>query len=1820
MELAILLISPATNKHQQHLRKETKTSDNICKNNFKVVTTSDTTTLEYYQSIYTHCKQRFNIPDGIEVVKKSVYQYIENCINNYLFGNYNISEVRSNLYNNLAHYLQLGTEDLNSETLATYFHELNFNIIKYCEETYPVQSQYTIDFESKTETSNKSKNKLKQYSRTTPNTPTLPKTTAKHLQTPEQGTSSKLPLTITPFPASLVQAQTPNSPLNQFARSEDFTSLRSPTRQQESLQTSSNLLDFLAENQSKHSETAANKENNSEITEEESIDSENKEGEMTTYITKISEFNGKNIETITKAGDANGWNATRMLKTIPYFLKETAREWFENLAALFNDWNAFKAVFLEQFTDNNTSITLRNHFRNIKQEPSESVMTYIGKFNKLLRWIRQLETNNYYSDAQILDQFIAGLKDKLIKKVCPHTPEDLNSAIQHAKRYKMAMKEANCTKLVNLAIGETSSAAKEKIDQLTKKVKNYFTNQQQQQPQRYQPPQRRNQNNFALLSNNQPQNCHYSRISGHWKRDSRPTTNPTAIPTTTHTTLSSICLKTDYTKSIHITKPIPSKQQLNHYHTQPSYLTMPEEQDFHHTALSESRAAAQQQQNSSHNHTTIPPAQIAENANLSDIFPFEFEANESPFLLSNAAANEQKAITAMYTEAEVEGKPIHLILDSGSAGSIITYQLMQQLKRNVDRLAQTVIITADGIKKTPVGEIDNFLFTLDGITIPVKVLVMDAPQYQALLTISYQGQHAQVPVIYGTFNKRSEKALAFEFEPEEEKPIIETFMAFGSTSNWANKTEQEHFTSHTKPETSGWNIPYLKPEPKKRRPYIPLKYKDCHKKLLLMGACISPKEEYENHTCYYYKACHRESGKWDNTPCLTCGNMLPEECNWIDVTMRGGVCNQICQYVLSISEKVKRGTPFNAAYNSALNKLYYYSHDAEIIFDLAMALINGATKEDVHQMKEAEYIEYTMELAGFDYKDEVEQINIRLCEECIMPCDEQWCPECYALSIPLPSENDENEIEFGDSEETEETEKTKVATKTLNLTVLEFCHAIYTQNQSDLGLPEGCCPAESALTYYINARINYHIGKEEEPHNAKLGLYRKLSQYTTKEVAVIAATIVKIHRKIEQYANENFPISTGNTRECANKTKENLETNQESNQQKLGTPAQMPKKTVTQSIKKQRIYSPEDKSYHFSPENKIQIPLGAASSSTSTPQMPRTPSYIDKIKQRNWGDIPITGGYSSLFQNPLFQPKFRTGFENHEEKSESESEKETSEKTITRPVTGTSSQSRNQETCDQEEEPDIREATFRNAQGNIISPSLRPINPPAENGNEMTTSYIARLTNFSGEEEEMDVHTWLREAQKAIQANNWNDQRAIQILPFFLKGTADSWYQSLKTKLTSFAEFKNALLEYFSDPNAVIQLQNKFNTIKQNTGETVIQYLAQFNQIRRQIEVIEQEYYTDPQVLNQFIRGLKSSILGRVRPAHPNSLPEAVTLARALESAKKEANHSQMVNIVIEENKTETLEKRVTQLGKELSKKIESYLIPDPRKNTYQPPQKHSQEVSDSRNNRSLHQEFRTETRACHFCKRVRHLISQCQTRMMQEARENNYYAPPQMPRNQYTPIPRQYPTTYQNQGAYQQQPMIANPNWHPEARNQPMWNQNALVQRNPNHAGTNQQTNPNYQNYQQTYLNIPENLIIGNNDDRNINRTKNFSKLSQTIPPAVATEDSSLTAIFPFELKENEAMFSEAALDEKRPITAMYMEATVNNTPIKLILDSRFAGSIVTLQLVNQLGFKVDRAATFQIITANGSTKLPHGEIDSFPFEINGIAIPTKVLVMDTT
>ncbi|KAG9297542.1 hypothetical protein G9A89_001483 [Geosiphon pyriformis] len=69
--------------------------------------------------------------------------------------------------------------------------------------------------------------------------------------------------------------------------------------------------------------------------------------------------------------------------------------------------------------------------------------------------------------------------------------------------------------------------------------------------------------------------------------------------------------------------------------------------------------------------SNIPSATITENESLAAIFPFKFKETTTTLLFSGAAL-EAKPITMMYTNAKVEGQSIKLILDSGSAGSIIT--------------------------------------------------------------------------------------------------------------------------------------------------------------------------------------------------------------------------------------------------------------------------------------------------------------------------------------------------------------------------------------------------------------------------------------------------------------------------------------------------------------------------------------------------------------------------------------------------------------------------------------------------------------------------------------------------------------------------------------------------------------------------------------------------------------------------------------------------------------------------------------------------------------------------------------------------------------------------------------------------------------------------------------------------------------------------------------------------------------------------------------------------------------------------------------------
>ncbi|KAG9286660.1 hypothetical protein G9A89_012210 [Geosiphon pyriformis] len=227
--------------------------------------------------------------------------------------------------------------------------------------------------------------------------------------------------------------------------------------------------------------------------------------------------------------------------------------------------------------------------------------------------------------------------------------------------------------------------------------------------------------------------------------------------------------------AIVVHQPIPSSSQ------QPSglrhLLVTPEDVSTNNPAFTQKQPLT----------SNIPSATITEDKSLAAIFPFEFEETAATPLFSGAAL-EAKPITTMYTNAKVEEQSIKLILDSGSTSSIITRQLMDQLA------ASARIITADEVTKTSISKINNFPFEVNGIVTPIKVLVIEATQYQALvgndwlfkvnatldwniqeLQLMYQSQHIRIPAMCGHFKTPPREKLLIKLEEKKEKPTWEAY-------------------------------------------------------------------------------------------------------------------------------------------------------------------------------------------------------------------------------------------------------------------------------------------------------------------------------------------------------------------------------------------------------------------------------------------------------------------------------------------------------------------------------------------------------------------------------------------------------------------------------------------------------------------------------------------------------------------------------------------------------------------------------------------------------------------------------------------------------------------------------------------------------------------------------------------------------------------------------------------------------------------------------------------------------------------------------------
>ncbi|KAG9288375.1 hypothetical protein G9A89_021406 [Geosiphon pyriformis] len=111
---------------------------------------------------------------------------------------------------------------------------------------------------------------------------------------------------------------------------------------------------------------------------------------------------------------------------------------------------------------------------------------------------------NYYTTAQVLNQFIKRLWSSILRSIRPRYLTSLQDAIILARDFESAEQEVNHTQVINLAINGTSNI-NAKITQLSEKLTQKIEGFLAETTGTYQPPQRRENNNNSRYS--QQQNC-----------------------------------------------------------------------------------------------------------------------------------------------------------------------------------------------------------------------------------------------------------------------------------------------------------------------------------------------------------------------------------------------------------------------------------------------------------------------------------------------------------------------------------------------------------------------------------------------------------------------------------------------------------------------------------------------------------------------------------------------------------------------------------------------------------------------------------------------------------------------------------------------------------------------------------------------------------------------------------------------------------------------------------------------------------------------------------------------------------------------------------------------------------------------------------------------------------------------------------------------------------------------------------------------------------------------------------------------------------------
>ncbi|PKB95328.1 hypothetical protein RhiirA5_436915 [Rhizophagus irregularis] len=117
--------------------------------------------------------------------------------------------------------------------------------------------------------------------------------------------------------------------------------------------------------------------------------------------------------------------------------------------------------------------------------------------------------------------------------------------------------------------------------------------------------------------------------------------------------------------------------------------------------------------------------EIPNNGNVSEV--------EDLMQVANTAEPNDDRTLALYCEASIKHIKFLLIVDSGSAGSIISLSLLKDLDMEIMKASKTIMVNVNRERRRPLGAVTDIPLKIHECIIPMNAIVTDANSYSAIV-------------------------------------------------------------------------------------------------------------------------------------------------------------------------------------------------------------------------------------------------------------------------------------------------------------------------------------------------------------------------------------------------------------------------------------------------------------------------------------------------------------------------------------------------------------------------------------------------------------------------------------------------------------------------------------------------------------------------------------------------------------------------------------------------------------------------------------------------------------------------------------------------------------------------------------------------------------------------------------------------------------------------------------------------------------------------------------------------------------------------------